>query len=394
MTLVRWLLSLAVLTALAPLPGRAERNWSAAEIQAIARHGPWPPPAASDPSNRVAGSPSGIELGRHLFGDPRLSGDGSRSCASCHRPDRDFSDGRRRAETLHDGELARRTPSLWNVGYGPWFGWDGAADSLWSQSVRPLLAADEMASSAQHVGRLIREDPALACGYARAFGVPAASRDDDALLVDASKALAAYQATLVSPRTPFDDFRDALLAGDRRAMARYPLSAQRGLKIFVGDAKCSTCHFGPRFTNGEFADIGIPFFKADGSVDRGRLGGLEVLAGSPFSRVGPHSDDGTGEGGTRTRHVQRLHSNFGEFKVPGLRQAANSSAFMHNGHLATLEEVVDHYSDVSPDRLHSDGSPLVRPLGLAPGERVDLVSFLRSLSVPPPAAPAVTPLCH
>lgn len=389
MITARWLLALALLTASEPV--QAEFGWSAAEVESVARHGPWPPPAARDPSNRIAGTPEGIALGHQLFGDPRLSGDGARSCASCHRPDRDFSDGRPRAEARPHGELARRTPSLWNVGQGPWFGWDGAADSLWSQSLRPLLAPDEMAASAGQVARLLRDDAALSCGYARAFGGPATARDDEQLLVDAGKALAAYQATLVSPRTPFDDFRDALLAGDRPAMARYPQSAQRGLKIFVGEANCSTCHFGPRFTNGEFADIGIPFFTGPGSVDRGRLGGLESLARSPFTQTGPHSDDGGSA--TRTRHVQRLHSNFGEFKVPGLRQAANSAAFMHNGHLASLEQVVDHYSDVSPDRLHSDGTPLVRPLRLDAGQRADLVSFLRTLSVPPPAATAAPPLC-
>ena len=90
----------------------------------------------------------------------------------------------------------------------------------------------------------------------------------------------------------------------------------------------------------------------------------------------------------RTRHVQRLHTNFGEFRVPGLRQVGRAGPYMHDGSIATLEDVVKHYSEVSPDRLHSDGTPLVRPLGLSPQERTDLVAFLRSLDAEPPPRPA------
>jgi cytochrome c peroxidase len=94
----------------------------------------------------------------------------------------------------------------------------------------------------------------------------------------------------------------------------------------------------------------------------------------------------------RTKHVQRLHSNFGEFRVPGLRQPG-PGPFMHNGHLATLEDVVKHYSEVNPDRLHSDALPLVRPLALTAQQSNDLVAFLRTLSVDAPPRPAPPPLC-
>ena len=365
-------------------------DWTEEEVGRIARQGPWPPPPVLDPSNRVSGSPAAIRLGEHLFNDTRLSGTGLTSCATCHRPDRDWSDGLKRA--IGTVELDRRTPSLWNVGFGPWFGWDGAGDSLWAQSLRPLLAPREMDAGAERVAALLREDPVLACGYERAFG-DRPGRDDERLLVDAAKALAAFQTTLVTPRTPFDAFRDALVAGDRTAAARYPLAAQRGLRLFVGSANCNACHFGPRFTNGEFGDVGIPFFVRPGEVDSGRLGGLARLAASPFNLLGSHSDDTTGEAARRTRHVQRLHSNFGEFRVPGLRQVARGGPYMHNGSLAGLDDVVRHYSDVSPDRLHSDGVPLVRPLGLSTAEQADLVAFLRSLDAEVPPRPPVPPLC-
>ena len=134
----------------APAHPQPASQWSAEEIAAIARHGPWPPPApARDPSNRVSGDPAAIALGEHLFGDARLSADGAMSCATCHEHGRNWSDGRARA--MGRVELDRRTPSLWNVGFGHWFGWDGAGDSLWAQSIRPLLDPREMAADAARV---------------------------------------------------------------------------------------------------------------------------------------------------------------------------------------------------------------------------------------------------
>jgi cytochrome c peroxidase len=338
-----------------------------------------------DPSNRVSGRPAAIALGRRLFDEPRLSG-GQMACSECHKAGLDWRDGRKRG--VGRVELDRRTPTLWNVGFQHWFGWDGAADSLWMQSLRPILDPREMAGSAAAVARLLREDKELACGYERAFG-EAPGTDDEKLLVDAGKALAAFQQTLVTPRTTFDDFRDALVVGDRGGMRRYPAEAQRGLKLFL-HGNCAACHFGPLFSNGEFGDTGTPFFVRPGEVDSGRHGGIARLRASPFNRLGRFSDDPSGASAARTRHVEAQHRNFGEFRVPTLRQAG-SGPFMHDGSLATLEDVVKHYSTVSPDRLHSDGTPLVRALGLSAEERADLVAFLRTLDVAAPV-PAAAPL--
>ena len=381
-------LSLAAVGGLA----RAETSldWTPEEVRAIASHGPWPPAPVFDPSNRVSGSAAAATLGRHLFEEPRLSSSRQVTCGNCHQAGRDWRDGRARGFGIV--ELDRRTPSLWNVGYQHWFGWDGAADSLWMQSLRPLLDAREMASSAPAVAKLLREDKALACGYERAFSEPPGA-DDERLLVDGAKALAAFQQTLVTPRTPFDDFRDALVAGDRTAAQRFPAAAQRGLKLFLGRGNCATCHFGPLFTNGEFGDTGIPFFVRPGEVDSGRHGGIARLTDSPFNRLGRHSDDVSGITGTRTRHVEAQHRNFGEFRVPALRQVGRTGPYMHDGSLAKLDDVVKHYSTVSPDRLHSDGVPLVRPLGLTAEESADLVAFLRMLDAETPKLPPPPPLC-
>ena len=136
-----------------------------------------------------------------------------------------------------------------------WFGWGGGGDSLWGQTLRPLLDADEMGSSAAHVKEHITSNADLARAYRAAFGREASSVGAEAALVDAAKALAAYQETIVSGRTAFDAFRDALQVGDRAAAHRYPVAALRGLAVFTGSGGCSTCHAGPAFTDGSFREI-------------------------------------------------------------------------------------------------------------------------------------------
>jgi cytochrome c peroxidase len=367
------LLILAAASAAAQVPPALTE----AEVRAIVAHGPWPAPQARDPSNRVSGNAAAIELGERLFFDRRLSVNGQISCSRCHLPERNWSDGLPRAVGLE--EVDRNTPSVSNVRTQRWFGWDGAHDSLWAQSIRPILDAREMGAGAEHVAKLLRGDGDLSCRYRKAFGsAPAA--DDEAVLVDVAKALAAFQETLVSGRTAFDEFRDALSRGDRSAVARYPESAQRGLRIFIGKGSCSVCHVGPAFTNGEFHDTGIPFFIRPGQVDSGRHGGIKRLLADRMNLLGPYNDDAKRASATGTRHVVLEHRNFGEFKVPSLRNLALTAPYMHNGSLATLRDVVKHYSGISPDRLHSDGEAILKPLRLTEEETQDLVAFLESLS--------------
>lgn len=345
------------------------------EKRKILLHGPWPPPARRDASNRVSGKPAAIALGERLFFEPRLSGSGGVLCASCHVPFRAFQDGRPRGFGLQ--EVERNTPSLFNVGLVRWFGWDGGHDSLWSQSIRPLLDPREMQATAEHVSATVRK--LYSKEYESAFGQQPPAGDEE-LLVDVGKALAAYQETLVSGRTPFDRFRDAMERGDAEEMQTYPLAARRGLKIFIGEGNCSVCHFGPLFTNGEFADIGVPFFVAPGKVDPGRAHGLAFLRKSRFNLLGRYNDDPARSTATGTRHVEPQHRNFGEWRVPGLRNVARTAPYMHNGSFATLRDVVKHYSALNEERLHADGEKILRRLDLSEGEVDDLVAFLETLS--------------
>ena len=204
---------------------------------------------------------------------------------------------------------------------------------------------------------------------------------DIEVLVLVAKALAAYQETLVTPRTRFDRFRDALAARDSEAMAAYPEAAKRGLKLFAGRGKCSVCHFGPAFSNGEFGDVGRPFFTGGGKVDPGRFEGVQNVKASPYTRAGHFAD--RPDPYAPSQFLALNHRNWGEWRVPSLRNVAHTAPYMHDGSLATLADVVRHYSEVDMERLHTDGEALIRPLRLSEAEIADLVAFLETLSGTP-----------
>jgi cytochrome c peroxidase len=369
---------LAVLAAVAVACAGQGVTYTAEQRAAILAHGPWPQPMPPDPSNRVSGNPAAVALGRRLFFDKRLSEDGPRSCATCHDPAEAFADGRPRSVGVV--RVDRNAIALANLRLVRWFGWDGGGDSLWAQSIRPILDAKELALTPEELRGRLAADARLAEAYARLFGAPAEASEPELVLVNVAKALAAFQETIVTGRTAFDDFRDALERGDAVAMARYPAAAQRGLELFVGRGRCNVCHFGPNFTNGEFDDAGVPHFAEKGRVDPGRHGGIARLQASPFTLLGRYNDDPGRAPGLATRHVERLHRNWGEFRVPSLRNVARTAPYMHDGSRATLAAVVRHYSELDEERLHGiPGRRLLRALRLTPQEQADLVAFLETL---------------
>lgn len=375
--LARLFVAFALLSGLAQTAA-AQLILDEAEIAAIVLHGPWPPQPARDASNRVSGTPAAITLGRALFFERRLSKTGTVSCATCHKPELGWADGRPLGMGI--AAVDRNTPTVLDVGLNRWFGWDGRSDSLWAHSLLPVLDPREMGADADHVAQVFAGDARLGDQYARVFGEPAHRQPPQTVLVNTAKTLAAFQETLVSPRTSFDAFRDALAQADTLAAGRFPLSAQRGAKTFLGKGKCNLCHVGPAFTNGEFADAGLPYFISPGRVDTGRHGGIAALRASPFNRLGAYSDSSDPQTGWATRHVTALHSNFGEFRVPTLRHLTRTAPYMHNGSKATLVDVVRHYSEIDLDRIHADGVRILEPLGLSDAEIADLVDFLKSLS--------------
>lgn len=349
-----------------------------AEIKTILLHGPWPAPASPDSSNRVSGNADAIEFGTRLFFDQRLSGKGVVSCGSCHVPERNWTDNLTRGIGM--AEVDRNTPTVMNLRGSQWYGWDGAADSLWSQGVRPLLDEREMAASPRHVAELVRNDEQLSCRYRKAFGTPPSPTDDESVLVGVVKAIAAFQETLISGRTTFDQFREALARGDPPSAWNFSEPARRGLKIFIGKGACNSCHSGPNFTSGEFFSTGLSQFKPRGKADPGREDGVRQLIASRFNLLGPYNDDSARTNAERTRQVSLEPGGAGEFKVPSLRNLVLTAPYGRDGRVETLADVVRHYAGIDPASLHAkDGRP-AKPLNLTKREQTDLVIFLESLS--------------
>jgi cytochrome c peroxidase len=211
----------------------------------------------------------------------------------------------------------------------------------------------------RHVADLVRNDEQLSCRYRRAFGTPPSAGDDEGVLVDIAKALAAFQETFETPPTPFDGFRNALARGEKVKAGMYSEAAQRGLKVFVGKGTCSSCHSGPNFTNNDFADNGFPRSGA------GRSAGFKQVSASRFNLLGKYNDDPQSAAREAVRRSSENAGEPGAFKVPTLRHLFLTAPYGHRGELDSLGDVVKHYG---------------QRFDLSAIEQSDLVVFLESLS--------------
>lgn len=265
-------------------------------------------------------------LGKTLFHDARLSGDGSRSCASCHDTARGYGDGQARSQRLSGQPLGRHTPTLYNVGGVARLFWDGRAASLEEQAWGPINNAEEMGGDTAVTVARIASDPNYQRDFATAFG----KRSIDAAAI--GTALAAYQRTITPAPAPFDRWA----AGDASAISP---QARRGFALFTGKARCSTCHAGPGFSDGRFHDIGLA------SSDPGRF--------------------------AVTRRKRDRHG----FRTPGLRELGRTAPYMHDGSKADLRAVIEHYSTGIVTR--AGAAPKVT---LTAHEKDELEAFLKSLT--------------
>ncbi|HEX6885307.1 MAG TPA: cytochrome c peroxidase [Planctomycetota bacterium] len=374
------------------------------------------PPVPRDPTNAFEEDPRAARLGQALFFDARLSKNGTISCASCHDPAQGWSDGRTTAVGL--APVARHTPTLLDVAQHRWYFWDGRKDSLWSQALAPLEDPGEHGASRLQLAHLVAGDARYRAAYERVFGAlpdlsdaerfpprgrpvpgqpehPLARawngmtwRDRDAVdgvFANLGKALAAFQRTLVTGPAPFDVFVDGLRTGDAEKQRALDPAARRGLALFLGQARCHTCHDGPFFSDLEFHDDRVPPLEPGAEPDRGRYLGLALVLDDPFNGLGRHSDDPEA-GRTRLAYLARTNHSERELKTPTLRNVARTAPYMHQGQLATLADVVRFYSTLEGALPPHPEERLVEPLGLDAGEQADLVAFLESLTgtpVPP-----------
>ena len=297
------------------------------------------------PTNRTQAETERIELGRALFFDTRLSGDHARSCASCHDPERGFTDGRAKARSRDGRDLRRNTQSLWNLKAGTRFYWDGRALSLADQARFPIEHPDEMNASFPSIIAALSRDQDVRRWFERAN--PKAPQISKRSI---TQALAAYVASLVSPKTKFDRW----IEGDRTALSRQEYN---GFRLFVGRAGCLTCHGGWRFTDDRFHDIGLPL-----TDDNGRASlSSQALARSALS------------------DIAAVRQGVPAFKTPGLRELVATAPYMHDGSISSLDAVITHYTGAR--RKRPSVSPNIpRDLKLTKKERAALGAFLKTLS--------------
>ena len=298
------------------------------------------------------------------------------SCVTCHQPDRSFADLKARAHGLAD--LPRNTPTLVNLRQQKWFGWDGASDSLWMASIRPMLDRREFDSSPATVAKLFRRYPELAACYRKVFQSSPLG-DPQRTLVNVGKALAAYQETLVTARTPFDEFRDGL-AG--LPMAPYPAAVQRGLKLFVGEAGCIACHQGPNFSDQRFHKVlatdgsspSRPHGGPDSPADTGRLAGASSLKNNRLNLTGAYNDDPRRANQLATQRLVAHEDMRGQFRTPSLRNVTATPPYMHDGRMDRLQDAVRHGGHGVP----ALGGPVAARLSSQQAD--DLVAFITTLT--------------
>ncbi len=304
-----------------------------------------------------------VALGERLFFDPALSRDGSVACASCHIPERAFSDSLPVAVGIDGRRGERNAPPIINLAWAGALFRDGSAASLEEQALHPIHSPAEMDLSLRELEERLSADPSYRRVFESAFGhepageaAGAEQRPDEGSTTpsrnlsggagdvdgvvsarNVARAIASYVRTILAGDAPFDRY----LAGDREALTEEEL---RGFRLFTGKANCSLCHLGPTFSDDAFHNTGV----AARSGDPGRYG-------------------------VTGREEER-----GRFRTPTLREIEHTAPYMHDGSLASLEEVVEFYD--AGGSLHPNLSPKIRPLRLSEHEKAALVGYLRTLS--------------
>jgi len=271
-----------------------------------------------------------VELGRRLFFDKLLSADRSISCASCHKPELAFSDGLTVANGVANRKGTRNSPAIINRAYGKSFFWDGRVETLEEQVLHPIQNSLEMNLTLDELVARLTADSHYLDTFKRAF-------TDGITSANVARALASFVRTLRSGNSPFDRSQN----GDQTALSA---EARRGLELFRGKANCTACHTGPNFTDEQFHNTGVSWGRGD------------------FGRY----------------RVTSKQKDRGAFKTPTLREIARTAPYMHDGSIATREEVIEYYDRGANANPNLD--PELRPLRLTGEEKQALAAFLRALN--------------
>ncbi len=300
-------------------------------------------------------TPAKVELGRQLYFDKRLSRDGTVSCATCHDPSMGWTDNEPVSTGIRGQAGTRSAPTVMNRILGRSQFWDGRAASLEEQALGPIENPVEMGFTHEEAAARLNAIPGYRLQFEAVFGGPATP---DRI----AKAIAAFERTVLAGAAKNDYYEQALAWQDwdpededdpewrakglaiLAAAEEHPMSASalRGRELFFGKAACSTCHFGPDFTDEQFHNLGVGMDRPDPDVGRMAVTGRE--------------------------------EDYGKFKTPGLRNIHLTAPYMHDGSLATLLDVVQHYDQGGiPNKNLSEN---IFPLNLTEQEMLDLVAFM------------------
>jgi cytochrome c peroxidase len=294
---------------------------------------PEPPPAFDEvpvPEDNPM-SPEKVALGRRLFFDKSLSGDGSRSCYSCHVCESGLTDGLPTAIGAHNKQLSRSSPTLWNIGYHSEFYWDGRAGSLEKQGMAAWKGGN-MGADPEKIVPEINAKPSYKMQFNNVFG-------SDASPDNVIKAISAYERTLFCGSTRYDRHEQ----GEEDALTP---AEKRGWELFRGKASCGTCHAGILFTDMLFHNTGIGMDKAKPDIGR--------------------------------KKVTKKEEDTGAFKTPTLRDISKSGPYFHDGSVATLASAVEIMATGGKPNQWLDTKNL-QDRKLTQTEKDDIVAFLKSL---------------
>ncbi|NKF23382.1 cytochrome-c peroxidase [Solimonas marina] len=390
-------------------------HYTAAELAMIYRHSPLGN-LPNDGTNHVADDPRAARFGQHLFFETAFSKNGKVSCETCHQPTLAFTDGKAIAVGVATG--VRNAPTILNAAYSPWFFLDGRTDSMWSQALQPFENPLEFGGDRLQIIHAVARDPAMRKAYDTVFGDwpwpegdpalpahgrPGASADGpqarawaalspdqqhqvNLVFSNLGKAIEAYERELVGGNSPFDQYVAALRKGDITRENVISPAAKRGLKLFVGQANCELCHSGPNFSDGQFHNLGLPTLPGE-ATDPGRSAGIALIDADIFNAAGAFSDAPQGKRAQRLQYLPDAKTQLGAFKTPSLRNI-DTPPYMHDGRYATLEQVLDFYSD-GADGVRDGPHVGVREktVDLVPhlsaAQRADLIAFLKTLDDAP-----------
>ncbi len=318
-----------------------------------------PPPVP--PDNPM--TPEKIELGKMLYFDPRLSGDGSVSCAKCHDPRQGFQKAREMSPAYPGTKHFRHSPTIINSAYNTALFWDGRAKTLEEQAKGPIASPFEMNMNYDLLIERLNAIPEYVEMFKKAF-----PGEEDPITIDnIAKAIAAFERTIISKNSPFDRY----MLGDKDAMTPEQI---KGMELFVGKAGCVNCHNGPNFTDNKLHVLGVPKnpVEDDPMVKATRSFVLKTLGFKNHREI----DRDLG-----AYFQTKDPKDKGAFRTPTLRDVARTAPYMHNGVFKTLDEVIEFYNAGGGDVPNKD--PLLKPLNLTEEEKKALKAFLEALTGEP-----------